>query len=127
MKMSTRLSLLAVMLASGISAHAACVYPQAPTTFPNGATATKEDMLAAQKSIKEYQAAVEGTYLPCLDQEKNAAVAALDPNDPDYAKKKASIEEVQVKKNNAAVDELQAVATRFNEEIKAYSAAHKPK
>ncbi len=125
MKISTRLSLLAVLLASGVSAHAACVYPQAPTKFPNGATATKDEMLAAQKSVKEYQAAVEGTYLPCLEQEKNAAVAALDPADPDLANKKQSIEGVWAKKNNAAVDELQAVALRFNDEIKAYSAAQK--
>ncbi|NJD31567.1 MAG: hypothetical protein FIB04_06750 [Gammaproteobacteria bacterium] len=125
MKISTRLSLLAVLLASGVSAHAACVYPQAPTKFPNGATATKDEMLAAQKSVKEYQAAVEGTYLPCLEQEKNAAVAALDPADPDLANKKQSIEAVWAKKNNAAVDELQAVAAHFNDEIKAYSAAQK--
>ena len=32
---------------------------------------------------------------------------------------------MHAKKNNAAIDELQAVATRFNEEIKAYSAAQK--
>ena len=82
-------------------------------------------MLAAQKSVKEYQAAVEGTYLPCLEQEKNAALAALDPADPDLAKKKLSLEEVWAKKNNAAVDELQAVASHFNDEIKAYSAAQK--
>jgi hypothetical protein len=125
MKLTTRISLLAVLLASGVSAHAACVYPQAPQKLPNGATATKDEMLAAQKSVKEYQTAVEGTYLPCLEQEKNAAVAALDANDPEYAKKKAALDEVQAKKNNAAVDELQAVATRFNEEIKAYSAKNK--
>jgi hypothetical protein len=125
MKLTTRISLLAVLLASGVSAQAACVYPQAPQKLPNGATATKDEMLAAQKSVKEYQAAVEGTYLPCLEQEKNAAVAALDANDPEYAKKKAALDEVQAKKNNAAVDELQAVATRFNEEIKAYSAKNK--
>jgi hypothetical protein len=125
MKLLTRMSLVTVLLASGVSAHAACVYPQAPQKLPNGATATKEEMLAGQKTVKEYQAAVEGAYLPCLDQERNAAVAALDPNDPDYAKKKAALDEVQAKKNNAAVDELQAVATRFNEEIKAYTAKNK--
>ena len=29
-------------------------------------------------------------------------------------------------KNNAAVDELQAVVGRFNEQLKAYKAAHTP-
>jgi hypothetical protein len=127
MKLSTRLSFLAVLLASGLTAQAACIYPQAPQNLPNGATATKEEMLAAQAAVKEYQKAVEGVYLPCLEQEKNAAVAALDPNDPEFPKKKQALDEVQVKKNNAAVDELQAVATRFNEEIRAYSAAKNKK
>jgi hypothetical protein len=125
MKLSTRLSLIAVLLASGAAANAACVYPQAPQQFPNGATATKEQMLAVQASVKEYQKAVEGVYLPCLDKEKSDATAALNPSDPEYAQKKAALDEVHAKKNNAAIDELQAVATRFNEEIKAYSAAQK--
>jgi hypothetical protein len=120
MKLSTRISILTVLLASGVSAHAACVYPQAPQSFPNGATATKDQMLAAKATVSEYQTAVEGTYLPCLDQEKAAALAALDLNDPEYAKKKLAVEDVHAKKYNAAVDELQAVAARFNDEIKAY-------
>jgi hypothetical protein len=125
MKFTTRLSLVAVLLASGTAAQAACVYPQAPQQLPNGTKATKDQMLAAQTSVKEYQKAVEGTYLPCLDAEKSEALAALNPSDPEYAQKKAALEEVHAKKNNAAIDELQAVATRFNEEIKAYSAAQK--
>jgi hypothetical protein len=122
MKLSTRVSLVAVLLASGVSAQAACVYPQAPQQMPNGATATKDQMLLAKTSISDYQKAVEGAYLPCLDQEKNTAVAALDPGDPDYATKKAAIEDMHAKKYNAAVDELTAVAGHFNDEIKAFKA-----
>ena len=54
MKLSTRISLVAVLLASGVSAQAACTYPQAPQNLPNGGSATKEQMLAAQTTIKEY-------------------------------------------------------------------------
>jgi hypothetical protein len=122
MKLSTRISLVAVLLASGVSAQAACVYPQAPQNLPNGATATKEQMLLAKTSITDYQKAVEGAYLPCLDQEKNASLAALDPADPDYAAKKTAIEDIHAKKYNAAVDELTAAAGRFNDEIKAFKA-----
>jgi hypothetical protein len=125
MKLSTRAALVTLLLAGGATAHAACVYPQAPQDFPNGATANKEQMLAAQGAIKEYSKAVQETYLPCLEQEKSASLAALDPNDPEYAQKKASIEAMQAKKHNAALDELQAVAGRWSEEIKAFNAQSK--
>jgi hypothetical protein len=82
-------------------------------------------MLAAQGSVKEYSKAVQETYLSCLEQEKNAAIAALDPADPEYAQKKTAIEVLQAKKHNAALDELTALATRWSEEIKAFTAAQK--
>ena len=125
MKLSTRISLVAVLLASGVSAQAACVYPQAPQGLPNGASATKEQMLAAQGTVKEYSKAVQETYLPCLEQEKGTTIAALDATDPEYAQKKTAIETVQAKKHNAALDELTALAARWSEEIKAYTAAQK--
>ena len=125
MKLSTRISLVAVMLASGVSAQAACVYPQAPQELPSGASATKEQMLAAQGTVKEYSKAVQETYLPCLEQEKGTTIAALDAADPEYAQKKLAIETVQAKKHNVALDELTALATRWSEEIKAYTAAQK--
>jgi hypothetical protein len=125
MKLSTRISLVSVLLAACATAQAACVYPQAPQNFPSGGTATKDQMLASQASIKEYSKAVQETYLPCLEQEKNAAIAALDPADPEYAQKKKTLEEVQAKKHNAALDELTAVASHWSEEIKAYNAAQK--
>jgi hypothetical protein len=126
MKLLTHISLVTVMFASGLTAHAACVYPQAPQKFPNGATATKEEMLAAQASIKEYSKAVQDVYLPCLEVEKNESVAKLDQSDPKkYAADKAALEVVQAKKNNAAIDELQAVATRWSDEKRAYEAQSK--
>ncbi len=125
MKHLIRASLAAVLLASGVTVHAACVYPQAPNSFPNGATATKEQMLEAQGSIKQYSSAVQDTYLPCLDTELAEQVAALDPADPQRAQKEAALKSMQVKKHNAAIDELTALAARWSEEIKAYNAANK--
>ena len=125
MKISTRISLVAVLLVSGVSAQADCVYKEAPKDLPNGATSTKEQMLAAQGTVKEYSKAVQETYLPCLEQEKGTTIAALDATDPEYAQKKLAIETVQAKKHNAALDELTALATRWSEEIKAYTAAQK--
>ena len=125
MKRSASLLALPLLLALGAGAHAACVYPQAPQALPNGSTATKEEMLAAQAQVKEYSKTVQEVYLPCLEQEKTAAVAALDNMDPEYTQKKANVEAVHAKKHNAALDELQAVAGRWSVELKAFSAAQK--
>jgi hypothetical protein len=125
MKLSTTLLLIPFLLALGAAAEAACVYPQAPQKLPNGAQATKDEMLAAQAELKTYRSSVEETYLPCLEQEKNDSIAALDSMDPEYTSKKAAIEAMHAKKHNAALDELTATATRWSEELKAYSAASK--
>lgn len=122
MKFLTAAAVAPFLLALGMAADAACVYPQAPTSFPNGNTATKDEMLAGQAAVKEYKKAVEEVYLPCLEQEKQAAIASLDPADPDLAKKKDLLVQLQAKKNNAAIDEEEAVMARWNEERKAYLA-----
>ena len=110
------------LLAAGAAAQAACVYPQAPQNFPNGATATKEDMLTAQQAVKAYSKEVQEVYLGCLEKEKNDAIAALDQSDAEaYAQKKAAIEDIHAKKHNAAVDELSAIASHWSEEIKAFN------
>src|SRR5262245_14216023 len=104
MKLKLALSAAPLMLVMGFAANAACVYPQAPQNVPNGATATKDEMMAAQGAIKAYRDEVEQVYLVCLEKEKADALAALDTTDEQYAQKKASIEDIHAKKNNAAVD-----------------------
>jgi hypothetical protein len=91
MKLLTAVAAVPFLLAMGATAQAACTYPQAPQSVPNGATATKDEMLAAQGGIKEYATAVQETYLACLDKEKSESIAALDTADPEYAQKKTSI------------------------------------
>lgn len=125
MKLSIHLVLVPLMFAGATVADAACVYPQAPQSFPNGAQATKEEMLAAQGPVKEYSKTVQEVYLPCLEAEKNESIAALDPADPELAQKKTAIEAVHAKKHNAALDELTAVANRWSDEMKAYQAQAK--
>jgi len=125
MKLSTTLLALPLLLACGAAAEAACVYPQAPQSLPNGTQATKEEMLAAQAVVKEYKTNVEELYLPCLEQEKSAAVAALDNMDAEYTAKVAAIDAVHAKKHNAALDELTALVNRWAEERKAYAEAQK--
>jgi hypothetical protein len=125
MKHLIRATIAAALLVSGVAVQAACVYPQAPQGMPNGATATKEQMLEAQAKIKEYSSAVQDTYLPCLDTELAAQVAALDPSDPERAEKELALKSMQAKKHNAALDELTALAARWSEERKAFLDANK--
>jgi len=115
--------LIPLLLLGATVASADCVYPQAPQALPNGAKATKDEMLAAQSQVKEYSAAVQEKYLPCLEKEKADYTAALDNMDPEYTAKKTAIDDVHAKKHNAALDELQAVAARWSEELKAFKAA----
>jgi hypothetical protein len=122
MKRSPALLIPLLLLTANI-ASAECVYPQAPQALPNGAKATKDEMLAAQGQVKEYSTAVQEKYLPCLEKEKVDYIAALDNMDPEYTAKKTAIEDVHAKKHNAALDELQAVAARWSEELKAFKAA----
>jgi hypothetical protein len=105
------LTLLAALLATG-AAQAACIYPRAPDNIPDGRTATMDQMVAAQKAVKQFDA--------CLTMELEALMA--DPG-LDEARK-AELAEMQVKKNNAAVDEAQAVADRFNEQVRAFKEAN---
>jgi hypothetical protein len=119
-----RISLASILLVAGLAADAACVYPQAPQDIPNGAAATKEQMLEAQAKVKEYSSAVQDTYLPCLDTELAEQIASLDPADPDHAQKELSLKSIQAKKHNAALDELTALAGRWSDEIKAFNKAN---
>jgi len=120
MKISTVLAVVPVLLAMSVAAEAACVYPQAPQSLPNGSKATGDEMKAANAQVKEYSKTVQEVYLPCLDQEKQESISALDSSAADYTARKASIESIQAKKHNAALDELQALAARWNSEIKAF-------
>jgi hypothetical protein len=121
MKMLTALAFAPALLAlSAVAEAATCAYPQAPQSLPNGSTATKEEMLAAQVSVKEYAKNVQEVYLACLATDQNEQLAALDAADPKYAEKKEAVEAIHAKKHNSALDELQALVDRWNLEKKAF-------
>jgi hypothetical protein len=119
----------ALVLAGGLAAtqvNAACNYPVAPGKFPDGNQASKEEMLAAKNSVVKYNGDME-VYLTCIQGEYDAKVAAEASATPEQ---KAEMARVQDQKHNAAVQELQAVADRFNEQLrvwKAKAAAEKDK
>lgn len=75
------------------SAFAACTKPADPE-IPAGATASGADMLKAKKAIETYMADVE-KYLDC----------GLDSNT-----------------QQRAIDEMEKIAARYNEELRVYKA-----
>jgi hypothetical protein len=108
---------LGVLMAA--AAQAECAYPKAPANLPDGATATQEQMVEGMKAVKEYNNSVT-TYLTCLDDEMNARVEAAGPDAP--AEQIEQIKAIQTKRHNAAVEELEQTASRFNEQVKTFKA-----
>ena len=114
---------LSLVFALGFAAHARadCSYPKSPDAPPDGSTATKDQMVAAAKDFKTYNSDM-NAYLDCLQLEIAAA-----PKDPSKLTKdeQAKVKQQQAiltQKHNAAVDELQAVVGRFNEQLRIYKA-----
>lgn len=116
---------LVFALGTALSAQADCTYPRAPEAPPDGNTATKDQMIAAKHEFDRYNGEM-NSYLDCLKLEIDAA-APKDPTKltPDEKKKADAQQKILVQKNNAAVDELQAVVGRFNEQLKIFKAKAK--
>jgi hypothetical protein len=93
----------------------ACDYPQR-IDVPNGATATKDDMIAGQKVVKTYMASME-EYLACIEADEAQAVLALNNVNEDTKRQR---EDLFNKKYNAAVEEMNLVAEEFNVQVRAY-------
>ena len=115
---------LVFALDSAAHAQATCTYPRAPDHMPDGNTASKEEMIAGKNEVSRYNTEM-NAYLDCIKLEIDAAT----PKDPSKLSKddKAKAEEQQkilTQKNNAAVDELQSIVGKFNDQLKAYKAKH---
>lgn len=110
--------LLAGLLAAS-AAGAECVYPKAPATMPDGATATKDQMVEGMKAVKAYNAQVTD-YLTCLENDMNKRVEDLGADASPEAVEQ--IKAIHNKRHNAAVSELEEHAARFNEQVKTYKA-----
>jgi len=77
-----------------------CHGPIAPTSFPEPTTATEQDIVAAQQSVKQYLSDMESA-LKCMDAEHN-----------DVA-------------HNNAIDDMQRTAAKFNSVLRAFKARQK--
>lgn len=96
----------------------ACDYPKR-VDVPDGATATKDEMIAGQRGVKSYISDME-TYLACIEAEEAQAMLALGDEVDEEAKLQR--EEMFNKKYNAAVEEMNLVAEEFNVQVRAYKA-----
>ena len=83
---------------AALPSFADCVAPTPMTEVPEGATASRDDMLAALKAVKVYDAAV-NAYAECVHKTGG--------NDA---------------KGNEAIDKLHRIADRFNAELRIFKA-----
>jgi hypothetical protein len=114
-------ALLAIVSTAAVfaaPAYADCPYPAAPTSLPDGRTATLDEMMAGQKAVKAYDKAVD-EYVACIDKELEASLAKNADLKPEQKK---DMQNVEAQKHNAAIDQEQAIADRFNEQVKVYKA-----
>ena len=105
--MNTVKTLLATTLATlviSLPAHGDCDLPAAPSKVPDGKTASEAEMRTSMDTVKEYNADVE-TYLKCLEFER---------------KQNHLTDTEESRRRNAAVDTLQHVANKFNEQLKTF-------
>jgi hypothetical protein len=120
--MKALLALVAITALTMAPAYADCSYPPAPDKLPDGNSATKDEMIAAQKLVKEYNTAM-SAYLECLKLERPPVPAAAANATPEEQKAQAQrVQQLQDQKYNAAVDQLHSVADRFNEQVRAFNA-----
>ena len=105
---------LALIFASSLAL--ACNYPAPPKELPDGAIATKDEMMAGVKMISKYQEEMT-SYLTCIEAGQIVAVQALD--DEDEEGKERSQDNFN-KKYNAAVEAQTKTVEQFNLEIRTY-------
>ncbi len=97
---------VALAYAASLPAHADCVLPPAPSKIPDGATASQQEMVTAMNTLKEYNGDVE-TYTKCLEFE---------------AKQNHLSKADEERMHNTAVDTLQKIAAKFNEQVRTFKA-----
>jgi hypothetical protein len=113
--------LISVALMAVAPLALACDYPAPPKNLPDGASASKEEMLAGVKIVAAYQDKM-SEYLTCIEADEIVATQALADDDEDGKKQ---LKTMSNKKYNAAVDEQTRTVELFNAEIRAYKARSK--
>jgi len=113
-KLTKTLATVSLLLAAPLAFS--CDYPAPPKDLPDGASASKEEMIAGVKVIAAYQEEMT-MYLDCIEAEEVVAVQAIDDTDNDAKDQRKLMFD---KKFNAAVDEQTRTVEGFNLEIREY-------
>ena len=108
--MISRKFLLVIVAGSAAATSLACDYP-ALITVPDGESSTMSEMVTAQNAVRAYIDAMD-VYLICV----NAELSAAGDNAP------ADYKAIMFSRHNAAVAEMEAIASSFNEQVQAYKA-----
>ena len=108
------------LLGTASSALQACPVSIAPSV-PDGATASAEQMAAARGAFQAYDAAT-NSYAKCVD----SAVARMTKQFAGVASGSdlQSLNTLGVRAHNTAIEQEQALADKFNEQIRLYKARH---
>jgi hypothetical protein len=111
MKRINGLLIAGALLAAG-AARAACEIPAPVASIPDGATATEQELLATQTAIQAYVAAMD-RYIACENEQlqtsgENAAAEFLF---------------MMTTRIESARNEVDTIATRFNDAVRAFRAA----
>ncbi len=120
MKVTRALCLMVLTLSFAIPVLADCTYPKKPADPPVGATATRDQMIAAKQVTTQYSDDVK-SYLNCLDAEAASQITALGAD-----AKPEQIEPIKNKRDlkySAAEETMQKYVDSFNAELRAYKAA----
>ena len=107
------------MLKMARTAFIACGAPAAPSDIPDGATATREQMIAAHATVKAYDQATT-IYTECVDTtayQANVQFKAVATSADTEA-----LGILQTQLHNAAIDRDQALANRFNVQLRRFKA-----
>ncbi len=104
-------TVLAVMWASGL--HASCAMPE-EIVVPNGDTATEEEIRNGRAAVQLFMSEMDA-YLDCLSQEDQVKSKSLDYTPED--------EKAYADQHNAAVNVMETVAARFNEQLRIFRSA----
>jgi len=98
--------MLAAVVLYSVSAGAECLLPAAPSRIPDGSTATGQEMVAAMRTLKQYNDDVT-EYTKCLDFEERRNRISFDD---------------QEKHKDLALNTLATVAGLFNEQVRRFKA-----
>lgn len=107
-KMTVWIPMLAAVMLYSASAAAGCQLPAPPSRIPDGSSATEQEMVAAMKTLKQYNADV-GEYTMCLEFEGKRNRISFDD---------------QTKNRDLALNTLATVAAQFNEQVRRFKARH---